>query len=43
MDANRLNQANLEGDLVWLVELLGSQKRNSMGQGTNFVVATLFR
>lgn len=36
-------QANLGGDLVWFVEVLGSQNRISMGQGMNSTVATLFR
>ena len=40
--SNTINQANLGGDLVWLVEALGSQNCISMGQGMKFVVATLF-
>lgn len=37
------DRTNLGGDLVWFVEKFGSQNLISIGHGTNFAAATLFR
>lgn len=37
------DRTNLGGDLVWFVEEFGSQNLISIGHGTNFAAATLFR
>lgn len=39
----RIATMYLGGDLVWFVELLGSQNRISIGQGINVLEATLLR